>query len=75
MSGHVYKVVEVVGSSPQSMEQAIENAVHEAGQSLRQMRWFEVTETRGHIEDGVIAHWQVKVKIGFTMESSLADNA
>lgn len=71
MSGHVYKAVEVVGSSPQGLEQAISNGIHEAAQSLRQMRWFEVVATRGHIEDGVVAHWQVTLKIGFTMESSL----
>lgn len=71
MSDHVYKVVEVVGSSTQSFEDAVNNAVHEASQSIRQMRWFEVTDTRGNIEDGVIAHWQVTVRIGFTMESSL----
>lgn len=71
MSGHVYKVVEVVGSSTNSYEQAVTNAIHEAAQSLRQMRWFEVIETRGNIENGVIAHWQVRLKIGFTMESSL----
>lgn len=70
MSKHVYKVLEVVGSSTQGFEDAVNNAIHEAGQSVRQMRWFEVIDTRGHLEDGVIAHWQVTVKIGFTMESS-----
>ncbi|MES1944016.1 hypothetical protein PC39_07874 [Salinisphaera sp. PC39] len=71
MSGHVYKVIEVVGSSPEGLEQAIHNGIHEASQSVRQMRWFEVTDTRGNIENGVVAHWQVTLKIGFTMESSL----
>lgn len=71
MSEHVYKVVEVVGSSAHGYEQAITNAVHEAAQSLRQLRWFEVMETRGNIVDGVIAHWQVTVKLGFTTEKSL----
>lgn len=70
MNGHVYKVIEVVGSSPEGLEAAINNGIHEAAQSLRQMRWFEVAETRGHIEDGVVAHWQVTLKIGFTMEAN-----
>ncbi|MEQ8797808.1 MAG: dodecin family protein [Salinisphaeraceae bacterium] len=68
MSGHVYKITELVGSSPNSIQEAVENAVHEAAQSLRHIRWFEVTDTRGHVEDGVVAHWQVTVKLGFTME-------
>lgn len=68
MTSHVYKITEVVGSSTISMEDAIKTAVHEAGQSLRHLRWFQVTETRGHITDGVVAHWQVTLKIGFTME-------
>lgn len=68
MSNHVYKVIEVVGSSTDSLEAAIQNAVHEAAQSVRHLRWFEVTETRGHIEEGVVAHWQVAVKLGFTTE-------
>lgn len=71
MSEHVYKVTEIVGSSTQSFQDAVEHAIHEAAQSLRQIRWFEVTETRGKVADGAIAHWQVTVKIGFTMESSL----
>lgn len=68
MSGHVYKMLEVVGSSSKGFEDAVNNAIHEADQSVRQMRWFEVTDTRGHLENGGIAHWQVTVKIGFTME-------
>lgn len=68
MSGHVYKMLEVVGSSAKGFEDAVNNAIHEADQSVRQMRWFEVTDTRGHLENGGIAHWQVTVKIGFTME-------
>ncbi|MDT0634832.1 dodecin [Spectribacter hydrogenoxidans] len=69
MTGHVYKITELVGSSPNSIQEAIENAVHEAAQSLRHIRWFEVTDTRGHVEDGVVAHWQVTVRLGFTMET------
>ncbi len=68
MTSHVYKISEVVGSSSISMEDAIKTAIHEASQSLRHLRWFEVTETRGHITDGLVAHWQVTLKIGFTME-------
>ncbi len=69
MSDHVYKVVEIVGSSTKSMEDAINNAVKEASKGLRNLRWCQVTDTRGHIEDGAVAHWQVTVKIGFTKES------
>lgn len=69
MSEHVYKMLELVGSSPDGIEPAIKNAVTRAKQTIRNMRWFEVTETRGHLEeDGKISHWQVTVKIGFTLE-------
>ena len=69
MSDHVYKKVELVGSSPDGIEAAVQNALSRASKTIRNMRWFEVTETRGHIEDGRIGHWQVTVKIGFTLES------
>ena len=69
MSDHVYKKIELVGSSPVSIEEAVQNALARAGQTVRNMRWFEVTETRGHVEDGKISHWQVTVKIGFTLDS------
>jgi hypothetical protein len=68
MSSHVYKKVELVGSSPDSIEDAVENALEKAGETLRNLRWFEVVETRGHIVDGEIGHWQVTVKVGFTLE-------
>ncbi|MEY2546790.1 MAG: dodecin [Verrucomicrobiota bacterium] len=69
MSEHIYKKIELVGSSPDSIEAAVKNAIKRAGKTIRNMRWFEVTETRGHIEDnGSIGHWQVTVKVGFTME-------
>lgn len=68
MSDHIYKKIELVGSSPEGIEQAVENAVAKASQSVRNMRWLEVTEMRGHIEDGKVAHWQVGVKIGFTLD-------
>lgn len=68
MSDHTYKLIELVGSSPRGIEAAVENAVQRAGKTLRNLRWFEVVETRGHIEDGKIAHWQVTIKAGFTLE-------
>ena len=68
MSDHVYKKIELVGSSPESIESAVQNALARAGKTVRNMRWFEVIETRGYIVDGKIDHWQVTVKIGFTFE-------
>ncbi len=68
MSDHVYKVTELVGSSPESLEKAIENAVTRANKTVRNMRWLEVQQIRGHIEKGAVQHWQVIVKIGFTLE-------
>lgn len=68
MSEHVYKVVKLVGSSPKSIEAAVENALSKASNSLRNMRWFEVDETRGHIENGKVAHYQVMISVGFTLE-------
>lgn len=68
MSSHIYKKIELVGSSPNSIEEAVQNAVAKASRSLRSLRWFEVLETRGQIEDGRIAHWQVTIKVGFTLE-------
>jgi len=69
MSDHVYKKIELVGSSPESIEAAVENALARAKKTIRNMRWLEVTETRGHIESGKIDHWQVAVKVGFTLEA------
>jgi len=68
MSENVYKKIELVGSSPKIIEDAVTNDLARAKKTVRNMRWFEVTETRGHIEDGKIAHWQVTVKIGFTLD-------
>jgi len=68
MAGHVYKKIELVGSSPNSMQEAIENAVARAAKTVRNLRWFEVVETRGQIEGDQVAHWQVTVKIGFTLD-------
>jgi flavin-binding protein dodecin len=67
---HVYKKVEVVGSSKNSIEDAIENALEECGKSIKNMEWFEVTETRGHIVDGKVGHYQVVLKIGFRIVNS-----
>ena len=68
MSNHVYKIVELTGSSEESSDQAVRNAIARAGKTVRNMRWFEVVETRGHIDNGVIAHWQVTIKVGFTLD-------
>jgi flavin-binding protein dodecin len=68
MSNHIYKKIELVGSSPDSIEDAVKNALSKASQSLRNLRWFEVVETRGHVEDGKIGHWQVTIKVGFTLD-------
>lgn len=68
MSDHVYKHIELTGSSVKSIEDAIETAIKKAGKTLHNMRWFEVTETRGHLEDGRISHWQVTIKVGFTLD-------
>lgn len=67
---HVYKKVEVVGSSTKSIEDAIENAVAECSKNLRNIEWFEVQETRGHVVDGKVGHYQVVLKIGFRIEGS-----
>lgn len=68
MSEHVYKKVELTGSSKSGIEDAVNNAISKAAKSLHNLRWFEVVETRGHIENGAVDHWQVTVKVGFTLE-------
>ena len=68
MTDHVYKKIELTGSSTVGMQAAIENAVSKASQTIRDMRWFEVVETRGHIVDGKVAHWQVTIKVGFAID-------
>ncbi|HWP01382.1 MAG TPA: dodecin [Methylococcus sp.] len=68
MPDHVYKVIEIVGSSTVSSDDAIRKAVEKAAQSLRHLNWFEVVETRGHIADGKVAHFQVILKVGFRIE-------
>ena len=68
MSNHVYKTIELVGSSADTAEDAVRRAVTRASDTVRNLRWFEVTETRGQIENGQVAHWQVTIKVGFTLE-------
>lgn len=68
MSDHVYKHLQLTGSSTKSIEAAIEKAIARASQTVRNMRWFNVVETRGQIEDNRIAHWQVTIQVGFTLE-------
>jgi flavin-binding protein dodecin len=68
MSEHVYKSIELTGSSPKGVEAAIEGAIDKASKSLRNIQWFQVVETRGHVKDGKVAHYQVTLKVGFTLE-------
>jgi dodecin len=68
MSDHIYKKIELVGSSPKGIEEAVKNAISRAKRTVRNMRWFEVVETRGFLDEGKIAHWQVTLKVGFTLE-------
>lgn len=70
MTDHTYKLVELVGSSPNGIEAAIENAIARAGKTVRNLRWFEVVQVRGHIENGKVAHYQVTLKVGFTMDDA-----
>ncbi|MCH0564522.1 MULTISPECIES: dodecin [unclassified Streptomyces] len=70
MSNHTYRVTEIVGSSHDGVDQAVRNAISRASQTLRNLDWFEVTQVRGQLENGQIAHWQVGVKVGFRLEES-----
>jgi flavin-binding protein dodecin len=70
MSERTYRVTEIVGTSPESVDKAIRNAIGRAGQTLRHLDWFEVTEVRGQIVDGEVAHYQVGLKVGFRLEDS-----
>jgi hypothetical protein len=70
MDDHIYRIIQIVGSSDKSVDDAIQRAVSRASQTLRNLRWFEVVETRGHIEDGKVQHYQVTLKIGFTIADS-----
>lgn len=68
MTDHVYKQIRLTGSSTQSSDDAIKNAIAKASESLKNLRWFEVIDTRGHIENGKVQHWQVTIEVGFTLE-------
>lgn len=69
MKEHVYKKVELVGTSPNSIEDAVNNAIARAGKTVHNLRWFEVSELRGDIENQKVNHWQVTMKVGFTLDS------
>jgi flavin-binding protein dodecin len=68
MSNHVYKTIELTGSSPKGVEDAISNAIGKASKTVHNLRWFQVLDTRGEIEGGKVAHWQVTMKVGFTLD-------
>jgi flavin-binding protein dodecin len=68
MKDHVYKLIELTGTSTDSVEDAINNAIRRAGRTVKNLRWFQVIETRGNIEKNRVAHWQVTIKVGFTVE-------
>ena len=70
MQDHIYKVIELVGSSEVSIEDAVQHAVSRASQTLKHLRWFEIAQTRGHIEDGKVRHYQVVLKVGFTLDGN-----
>jgi flavin-binding protein dodecin len=68
MSNHVYKLLELTGSSSEGIEDAVSRAIAKANETIRNIHWFELTDTRGHVVDGKIAHWQVTLRLGFTLE-------
>jgi flavin-binding protein dodecin len=68
MKDHVYKILELVGSSEKSIDDAIQNAIVRASKTIREMKWFEVVQTRGHIENGAVGHYQVTLRVGFTLD-------
>jgi dodecin len=68
MSDHTYKITEIVGSSPDSIDAAIRSGVARASTTLRNLDWFEVTEIRGHLQDGAVGHFQVSMKVGFRLD-------
>ena len=69
MSDHIYKKIELVGSSPNGIEDAVNSAISRAGKTIRNIKWFEVAEVRGNIENSKVAHWQVTLKVGFTLDN------
>jgi len=70
MPDRTYRVTEIVGTSPEGVEQAVNNGLHRAGETLRHLDWFEVVEVRGQIENGEVAHYQVSMKVGFRLEDA-----
>ena len=70
MSNHTYRVTDIVGTSPEGVDQAIRNGIDRASQTLRNLDWFEVTEVRGQLDNGQIAHWQVTMKVGFRLDET-----
>jgi hypothetical protein len=68
MNDHIYKTIELTGSSTESSDQAIKNAIEKASESVKNIHWFQVTDTRGYVEDGAVRHWQVTIKLGFRIE-------
>lgn len=70
MANHVYKTIELTGTSPEGVEQAVNNAISRASDTLHNLRWFELAEVRGEIEGGKVAHWQASIKVGFTLEDN-----
>jgi flavin-binding protein dodecin len=68
MSNHVYKTIELTGSSPKGFEDAVANAISKASKTVHNLRWFQVIDTRGEVEGGKVAHWQVTMKVGFTLD-------
>ncbi|MGI5379879.1 dodecin [Streptomyces sp. CA-251387] len=70
MTNHTYRVTDIVGTSPEGVDQAIRNGIDRASQTLRNLDWFEVTEVRGQLDNGQIAHWQVTMKVGFRLEDA-----
>lgn len=68
MSSHTYKTIELTGSSTVGSDDAVKNAIEKASETVRNIQWFQVTETRGHVDNGQVQHWQVTIKVGFTLE-------
>lgn len=68
MSDHVYKLLELTGSSSKSSDDAVRTAIGRASKTIRNIKWFEITDQRGHVEKGKVAHWQVTIKVGFTLD-------
>ncbi len=68
MDAHIYKKIELTGTSPNSVEEAVQNAITKAGESVRELKWFELSEIRGDISDNKVAHWQATIKIGFRLD-------